>query len=225
MGRTGLKCYKQSHFPSMSLHSPGPRAERWPRRHLTRVAVCLGFAVIATMSLAAAPRQAGERAPAGASRPAPGQTDPAATRACSTATASPVTTSGCAPGTWRSIRWTRPTSARRLALGKTWSASCAPARCRRPGMPRPDAAALSGVVASLTAALDQAGAAEPGTAAAAPPQPGRVRQRRARSARHRRGREVAAAGRRLGVRLRQQRRPARGVAVAARALSRRRRIA
>ena len=94
-----------------------------------------------------------------------------------------------------------------------------------PGMPRPDRGHRHGADRVAHAALDRGGRAEPGPAAAAPPQPRRVRQRDSRSARARRRRQVAAAGRRFGVRLRQHRRPARGLAVAARALSLRRPIA
>ena len=129
----------------MSLHMPGPRAERWPRRHLTRAAVCLGVAVIATMSLAAAPRQTASVRPAGASRPAPGQTDPAATRAmldryCVTCHNQRLRTGdlaldaldaanvGAAPGTWEDV-------VRKLRNG-----AMPPA-----GLPRPDPAALSGL--------------------------------------------------------------------------------
>jgi len=148
----------------MALLTPGPRAKRWPRPHLTRVAVCLGVAAIATMSLslAAAPRQIASVRPAGASPPVAGQTDAAATQAmldryCVTCHNQRLRTGNlaldaldaanvaAAPDTWEDV-------VRKLRTG-----AMPPA-----GLPRPDAAALSDVVASLTAALDHAGAPNPG---------------------------------------------------------------
>jgi hypothetical protein len=65
----------------MRLNSPGPRADRRPRRHLTRAAACLWLAAVATMSLSAASRQTGSANAGAAPRSATNPVDPAATRA------------------------------------------------------------------------------------------------------------------------------------------------
>ena len=89
------------------------------------------------------------------------------------------------------------------------------------GARRPDEATYHALIASLTrdARSRGGGAAQSRPADAASPEPRRVRQRHPRSAGARRRCRGAAAARRFGVRLRQHRRRARRVAVAAGALS------
>ena len=124
----------------MPVNSPGPRAERWPRRPLTCGAVCLGVAVLATISLAAAPRQAAGVRPAGGSRPAAARPDPAATREmldryCVTCHNQRLRTGdlaldtldvanvGAAPGAWEDV-------VRKLRTGAMPPAGPAAAGCR-----------------------------------------------------------------------------------------------
>ena len=118
----------------------------------------------------------------------------------------------------RSWRTSPPSRGR----GKRWCERSGRARCRRRGCRGPTTRPPRRCARRSRGSSIARPRPNPGPAAAAPAQSRRVRQRRPRSARARRRRHVAAAGRRLGVRLRQQRRPARGLAVAARALSRRR---
>src|SRR6188768_1787564 len=143
----------------MPVNSPGPRADRGPRRPLTRVAACLWLAAVATMSLAAAPGQAGQ-APATVS--APGASATVATRAvldryCATCHNQRLRTGdlaldmldpgnvAAAPDAWESV-------VRKLRTGAM----------PPPGMPRPDDATLSTVLTSLTTALDRSATPNPG---------------------------------------------------------------
>ena len=146
----------------------------------------------------------------------------------SIATASPVITSARRPADWRSTPWTsrRPAATRR-GVGRGRAQAAHAARCRRRACRGRTQATLRRADRRwLETELDRAAAQpQPGPSAAPPPEPRRVRQRHPRPARARRRRRVAAAARRLGVRLRQHRRPARRLAGAARALPRRRPIA
>ena len=143
----------------MPVNSPGPRADRGPRRPLTRVAACLWLAAVATMSLAAAPGQAGQ-APATVS--APGASATVATRAvldryCATCHNQRLRTGdlaldmldpanvAAAPDAWESV-------VRKLRNGAM----------PPPGMPRTDDATLSTVLTSLTTALDRSATPNPG---------------------------------------------------------------
>ena len=118
--------------------------------------------------------------------------------------------------------WTSPTSAACRRVGEGHSQAAVRARCRRRacrGRTRPRQASSSW----LGDRLDRAAAASPSRAARpASPEPRGVRQRRPRPAGARRRRRGAAAARRLELRLRQHRRRAGRVAVAAGALPRRR---
>ena len=87
------------------------------------------------------------------------------------------------------------------------------------GARRPDSATTDALIAWLEGELDRHGTSNPGPAGAAPAESRRIRQRDPRSARARRGRHVAAAARRRGVRLRQRRRRAGQLAGAAAGLS------
>ena len=86
-----------------------------------------------------------------------------------------------------------------------------------PGEPRPDEARVDALVRWLEQSLDAAARAapNPGAPALAPPEPRRVRERRARPARRDRRRDDALARRRLERRLRQHRERAQRVAGAA----------
>ena len=205
----------------MRVNSPGPRADRqWPRRHLTRAAaVSRGWPPWPRSSPSAASRQAGRRRPRALERRVRDRPRPAPS---STATASPVTTSGCARGDLALDAL--DVVQRGGGTAATWEDGRAQAARRRDAAAGHAAAGRGdrrGARHGADGGARSCGHAQSRPAAAAPAQPRRVRQRRPRPAGRRRGREVAAAGRRLGVRLRQQRRSAGGVAVAARAVSRR----
>ena len=88
------------------------------------------------------------------------------------------------------------------------------------GMPRPDQATYDGLVSSPAGRTrpPRRRQSESRPSGAAPDEPRRVRQRRPRPARPERGRRRAAPARRFRLRLRQHRRPARGVAGHDRAL-------
>jgi hypothetical protein len=147
----------------MRVTSTGPRASRGPRRHLTRAAACIAIAVVATVSTLAAGRPQGRGGAAPVARAVPPAVpDLAPTRAaldkyCVSChnqrlrTGSlaldtlDVTQVSAAPDTWEDV------------VRKVQTGAMPP-----PGMPRPDAATLSAVVTSLSAALDRAATPNPG---------------------------------------------------------------
>ena len=104
---------------------------------------------------------------------------------CSTATASPATTSALKTAGLM-LDTARPGQGRRCrrSAGRRWRASCAPARCRRPARPRPDAATYAAVdhVARDRARPRRRGQAQSRPGAGPPPEPDRIRQRDPRSA-------------------------------------------
>ena len=114
--------------------------------------------------------------------------------------------------------WRAPPRTRRC--GRRSSGGCAPAACRLPACRGPTPAAYRSAhrPSRRHARSRGGGAAEPGPPRGAPSEPQRIRQRDPRSAGARRRHRGAAAAGRLGRRLRQQRRPARRLAGAARAI-------
>ena len=104
--------------------------------------------------------------------------------------------------------------------GRRWCGSCAPAPCRRRACRIRMARRRGPPVVARAAPRRSGGHAQPRPSGAPPSESHRVPERHSRSARARhRRRLVAAAARRLGLRLRQDRRLPRRVADAARALS------
>jgi len=139
----------------MWVNSPGPRAHRRPSRHLTRAVVCLGLAMAASISPAAAARQAAPSTPS----PRGGQ---AATRAtldqyCVTCHNQRVRSGELALDSLdvtnvaaHAARWEK-------VVRKVRTGSMPPA-----GMPRPDEATAAALVGDLTTALDRAASPNPG---------------------------------------------------------------
>jgi mono/diheme cytochrome c family protein len=144
----------------MLLTLPGPRVSRRPRRYLTRGAVCLAVAVVATASTLAAARQGGgTTTPATRAATAP---DITSTRAvldkyCVTCHNQRLKTGNLALDVLDVTNVTAAPDAWEDVVRKVHTGAMPPA-----GMPRPDAATLSAVVTSLTAALDRAAVPNPG---------------------------------------------------------------
>ena len=98
--------------------------------------------------------------------------------------ASPATTSARRPAACRSKAWTSPTSPQSPDVWEKVVRKVRVGMMPPQGAPQPDRTTRDGLVACLTTTLDRAAARapEPGPAAAAPPEPRRVRQRHPRSA-------------------------------------------